>query len=108
MNLMAELKTLNHHYKDMWVFPDAEDLAGLPAKATSLGKTRLLLWVTLILTVLGVVGFVMRASADGLSNYEPWGYYMAAFSFVFMVTAPAPLVSVAFRLIRSHWRRPLT
>ena len=108
MNLMAELKTLNHHYKDMWVFPDAEDLAGLPAKATSLGKTRLLLWGTLILTVLGVVGFVMRASADGLSNYEPWGYYMAAFSFVFMVTAPAPLVSVAFRLIRSHWRRPLT
>jgi Ni/Fe-hydrogenase subunit HybB-like protein len=105
---MDELKTLNHHYKNMWVFPDKEDLAELPSKATTVNGLKLWIVIAAALSVLGVIGFIAKYSMSGFTSYEPWGYYMAAFSFVFMVTAPAPLVAVAFRIIKSHWRRPLT
>ena len=98
------------HYPGMWVFPDprqmtrdmAGRLAALPAPL-ALG-----LALTFALLVLGVVGFVARAAADGFDDRAPWGYYMATFSFVFMITSAAPVAAVAFRFTKSHWRRPLS
>ncbi len=98
------------HYPGMWVFPNprvmtrdmAEKIAAMPRMFT-LG-----LLLTFALLVLGVVGFVARASADGFDDRAPWGYYMATFSFVFMVTSAAPVAAVAFRFTKSHWRRPLS
>ena len=95
----------------MWVFPNprvmtrdmAEKIAAMPRMFT-LG----LLLTAFALLVLGVVGFVARASADGFDDRAPWGYYMATFSFVFMVTSAAPVAAVAFRFTKSHWRRPLS
>ena len=98
------------HYPGMWVFPDARvitrDMAGKIAAMPQMFTLGLLL--TFALLVLGVVGFVARAAADGFDDRAPWGYYMATFSFVFMVTSAAPVAAVAFRFTKSHWRRPLS
>ena len=67
-----------------------------------------LLLISLTLVSLGIIGFVIRITSQGLSDYSAWGYYMAAFSFVFMITSSAPLVACAFRFTKSHWRRPLS
>ena len=98
------------HYPGMWVFPNprvmtrdmADKIAAMPRMFT-LG-----LLLSFGLLVLGVVGFVARATADGFDDRAPWGYYMATFSFVFMVTSAAPVAAVAFRFTKSHWRRPLS
>ena len=98
------------HYPGMWIFPNprviTRDIAG---KAASMPRGfTLALLASGILLVLGVVGFVARAAADGFDDRAPWGYYMASFSFVFMVTSAAPVAAVAFRFTKSHWRRPLS
>ena len=99
-----------HHNEGIWVFPDpgsaARDLMGKISSRS--GVFTLALAVAGILFVLGIIGFVAKASAWGFSDTAPWGYYMAIFSFVFMITASAPLVAVAFRFTKSHWRRPVS
>ena len=90
----------------MWVFPDAKTMSqDVSTKTTSLTMALL---VTGVLFILGIVGFVARAVVDGFDDIAPWGYYMAVFSLVFMITSGAPLVAVAFRFTKSHWRRPLS
>ena len=95
---------------DMWVFPRAErvteDLISKTSARSGLFTTAVT--IAALLLVLGVVGFIARASLDGFGDYGPWGYYMAVFSFIFMVTGAAPLAAVAFRFTKSHWRRPLS
>ncbi len=59
--------------------------------------------VLALLLLLGVVGFVMRLGDDRTK----WGYFAATFAFLFTVAQTAPLVSVALRIARNHWRRPL-
>lgn len=94
----------------MWVFPDATVISqDISAKTRSMPKPfTIALAVTGILFILGVVGFVARAADSGFDEIAPWGYYMAMFSMVFMVTSAAPLAAVAFRFTKSHWRRPLS
>ena len=82
------------------------DLAGKTSARPAMFTFALLL--SGILLLLGVVGFVARASIDGFGDRAPWGYYMATFSFVFMITSAAPVAAVAFRFTKSHWRRPLS
>ena len=98
------------HYAGMWVFPNSQqmtsDQAGKLSNPPSGFKT--LLYVALLLSVLGVIGFIIRAVSDGFGETTPWAYYAGAFSFVFMVTGAAPLVACAFRFTKSHWRRPLS
>lgn len=94
----------------MWVFPSPEgitrDMAG---KMSAMPRPfSLALAASAVLFVLGIIGFVLRAATDGFSSHEPWGYYAAIFSFIFMVTGAAPLAAVAFRFTKSHWRRPLS
>ena len=100
----------SHYDPEMWVFPDAQqmtwDVAGKTHAMPSAFKLGLL--VSGVLAVFGVIGFILRLSTDGFSTHGPWGYYAAIFSFVFLVTSSAPLVAVAFRITKSHWRRPIS
>ena len=98
------------HYPGMWVFPDPRQMTrDMAARLSSMpGPMTLGLLLTFGLLVLGVVGFVARAAADGFDDRAPWGYYMATFSLVFMITSGAPVAAVAFRFTKSHWRRPLS
>lgn len=95
---------------DMWVFPQAERVTGDLVSKTSArsGPFTAAVTIAALLLLLGVVGFIARAAGDGFGDYGPWGYYMAAFSFIFMVTGAAPLAACAFRFTKSHWRRPLS
>jgi len=94
----------------MWVFPQADQITAQVMERTTrrCKPYTIALVVAALLAALGVVGFLLRVAADGLDNYNAWGYYMAAFSFVFMVTSGAPLATAAFRFTKSHWRRPLS
>ena len=98
------------HYPGMWIFPNPRGMTrDMAAKMASMpGLFTLALLASGILLALGIVGFAARAAADGFDDRAPWGYYMAAFSFVFMITSAAPVAAVAFRFTKSHWRRPLS
>lgn len=63
-----------------------------------------------VLLSLGIVGFVVRAVDDGFSDSArpAWGYYAAMFGFLIVTAGSAPVVAVAFRWTKSHWRRPLS
>ena len=99
-----------HYHADMWVFPEAKQVTqDVTEKTFAMPKPfTIALVVAGILLALGIVGFVARAVGDGFGDYTPWGYYMAIFSFLFMVTGAAPLASAIFRVTKSHWRRPLS
>ena len=60
-----------------------------------------------ILFLLGIVGLVLRIS-DGVSDRAVWGYYAALFSFILTTTQAAPMVAIATRLAKAHWRRPIS
>ncbi len=64
----------------------------------------------LILLGLGVVGFLWRALDDGFGgeNRQAWGYYVAMFGFLLVTVGSAPVVAIALRWTKNHWRRPLS
>ena len=108
---MAASEPKGHgQHAGMWVFPDAAVMSqDLSAKTRSMPQPfTIALMVTGILFIIGIVGFVARAADDGFDEIAPWGYYMAVFSLVFMISSAGPLVVVAFRFTKSHWRRPLS
>ena len=92
----------------MWVFPSPEGITRDVASKMAATPRILPLVLTAsgILLVLGIIGFVARAVDDGFDDYAPWGYYAAIVPFIFLVTVPAPLPAVAFRLTTTPWRRP--
>ena len=98
------------HNAGMWVFPRAEEVTNDLARKTFAMPRPLAVAITASATlmVLGIIGFVVRAVADGFGEHGPWGYYAAIFSFLLMVTGAAPLAALAFRFTKSHWRRPLS
>ena len=59
------------------------------------------------LFILGVVGFVMRLS-DGVDDKVVWGYLAAVFAFILTTAQAAPMVAIAPRLAKAHWRRPIS
>ena len=60
-----------------------------------------------VLLALGVVGLVLRLS-DGVSDPTKWGYYAAAFAFILSTAQAAPMVAFATKIVKSHWRRPIS
>ncbi|MEK7814772.1 MAG: hypothetical protein AAB291_02510 [Chloroflexota bacterium] len=98
------------HHQGIWVFPKAEEATRDLVRRTFAMPRPFTIAVAVagVLLVLGVIGFVVRAVGDGFGAHGPWGYYMAIFSFLFMVGGAAPLVALAFRFTKSHWRRPLS
>ncbi len=97
-----------HH--EMWVFPiPGQVTADVSAKTHAMPRAfTLALVVSAVMLAFGIIGFIARATQDGFGDYAPWGYYMAIFSFVFMITSTAPLAAAIFRVTKSHWRRPLS
>ena len=73
-------------------------------------KFGLALLVLAALFALGIVGFVVRAVGDGFSDAArpQWGYYAATFAFLLATVGTAPVVAVALRWTKNHWRRPLS
>ena len=72
------------------------------------GKTfRAAVWVFGALFLLGIVGFVLRAS-DGFGDTRLWGYHAAVFAFILLTAQAAPMVAIAPRLANAHWRRPIS
>ena len=94
----------------MWVFPNPRVMTRDMAEKVSAWPRPMTIGMVLAfaLLALGVVGFVARAAGDGFDDRAPWGYYMATFSYIFMITSSAPVAAVAFRFTKSHWRRPLS
>lgn len=99
-----------HFGPEMWVIPERTGMVAgaLERERSKPALFRYALWVAAGLTILGVAGFVGKAATAGFGNHQDWGFYVAAFAFVFTVTASAPLAACAFRFTKSHWRRPLT
>ena len=99
-----------HHSEEMWVFPPAREVTEFVTQKTFSmpGALTVAIVGSGALLVLGVVGFIMKVAQAGFSDHSPWGYYAAMFSFVFMVTSTGPLAAAAFRITKSHWRRPLS
>ncbi len=60
-----------------------------------------------ILLILGIIGFVMRLSS-GVGDRAIWGYYAAVFAFILTTAQAAPMVAIAPRLAKAHWRRPIS
>ncbi len=56
---------------------------------------------------LGVIGFVLLLTQHGVDDRREWGYYATAFAYIFVTAQSAVLVSVALRMVKAHWRRPL-
>jgi len=55
---------------------------------------------------LGVIGFILLLS-EGFDDRNVWGYYATTFAYIFIVAQSAVLISVALRMAKAHWRRPL-
>ena len=63
--------------------------------------------VLAVLLILGVVGFVLRLQ-DGVSKTALWGYHAALFAFILTTAQAAPMVAIAPRMAKGHWRRPIS
>ena len=60
-----------------------------------------------VLFILGVIGFVMRVT-DGVGDRAVWGYHAALFAFLLTTAQAAPMVAIAPRMAKGHWRRPIS
>jgi hypothetical protein len=60
-----------------------------------------------VMFILGVVGFIIRVT-DGVSDRAIWGYYAAVFAFILTTAQAAPMVAIAPRIAKAHWRRPVS
>ena len=60
-----------------------------------------------VLFILSIVGFVIRIQ-DGVSDPSVWGYNAALFAFILTAAQAAPLVAIAPRIAKAHWRRPVS
>ena len=70
-------------------------------------RYRRALWITGLLLVVGVAGFIARAVSDGFDERLPWGYFAATVAFLLTTAGSAPLIVIALRMVKAHWRRPL-
>ena len=57
--------------------------------------------------VLGIVGFVLRLR-DGVGDTSAWGYHAAVFAFLLTTAQAAPMVAIAPRMAKAHWRRSIS
>jgi len=95
----------NGHPPEFTVAEYVTDLAN--RHATTGPRYRRWLWVTGLLFLSGIVGFVARAAIDGFDERQPWGYFAATMAFLLTTFVSAPVVAVAFRMAGAHWRRPM-
>ncbi len=68
---------------------------------------RLVASILSILFGIGVVGVIILLS-NGVSDASAWGYHAALFAFILASAQAAPMVAIAPRLAKAHWRRPIS
>ena len=68
---------------------------------------RVAVGVCAILFVLGIIGFVIRLTG-GVADKAVWGYHAALFAFILTSAQAAPMVAIAPRIAKAHWRRPIS
>src|SRR5690606_35546840 len=74
----------------------------------AVGSTyRLLLIISAILGVVGLIALIAGPIASGWGERRPWTYVAVTYGFLMSTVAAAPCLSVATRLARGHWRRPV-
>jgi molybdopterin-containing oxidoreductase family membrane subunit len=95
----------NGHPPEFTVAEFVSDIA--VRHATTGPRYRRWLWVTGLLFLVGIIGFVARAARDGFDERQPWGYFAATMAFLLTAFVSAPVVAVAFRMTGAHWRRPM-
>ena len=100
-----------HFGPEMWVIPEASGLVAEvnEKQRTTPGIFRMVLYAGAALTILGIVGFVLKAMTAGFSDHRAW-FYVATFA---VCSPPLPANSgrwrrCAFRFTKSHWRRALS
>ena len=54
--------------------------------------------------ILGVIGLILRL-VDGVSDTSKWGYTAAVLAFLLTTASAAPMVAIAPRIAKGHWRR---
>ena len=65
------------------------------------------LYITGIFSIIGIVGLVLRV-LDGFDNMSAWSYYVTAAMFIFTTFMAAPMLSMATKVARGNWRRPIS
>ena len=74
-------------------------------------KTSTLFWrctaALAVLSIIGMIGFILRI-LDGVSDKSIWGYYVATFAFILTTAQAAPMVAIAPRIAKAHWRRSIS
>ncbi|MCS7207514.1 MAG: hypothetical protein NZ951_06230 [Dehalococcoidia bacterium] len=97
--------TSHHPVEDFPTSPRevAEEVLGKAQRPWPLWRALVLALGVLLL--LGVVGLVLKV-AEG-TDHTRWGYYAAVLGFLYTTAGAAPIVSVATRMAKAHWRRPL-
>ncbi len=96
----------NGHLAEVTAEEFTQDVLG--RHATTGPRYRRLMWITGLLFLMGVAGFVLRAVTSGFDEREPWGYFAATVAFLLTTAGAAPVVAVALRLVKAHWRRAMT
>ncbi len=61
-----------------------------------------------VLFVLGVIGFIIKVLSNGPSDKASWGYHAAVFAFIITTASAAPIVAIAPRIVKAHWRRSIS
>ena len=98
-----------HHAPEILTRSSREIGEDLLARTFSAGSRFWLAALVLAaLLALGVVGFAMRAGSDGFDDHRPWGFLAAVFAFLLTTCLSAPLISVAMRMAKAHFSRPLS
>ena len=57
-----------------------------------------------ILSLLGFVGFSIKVFVEGFGSQQ-WGYHAALVAFLLSSIQSAPMVAIAPRVAKAHWRR---
>ncbi len=78
------------------------DLLGRREKAGAVFKVAVAVFGALL--VVGIVGMILRL-VDGVSDTARWGYTAAVLSFLLTTASAAPMVAIAPRIAKGHWRR---
>jgi hypothetical protein len=68
---------------------------------------RLVFLISVIALVIGVIALVIGPILSGYDNRQTWTYVAVAFGYLMATVGAAPCLSVATRLARGHWRRPV-
>lgn len=68
---------------------------------------RLALLISGILGIIGVIALIVGPISTGWNDRQAWTYVAITFGFLMCTIGAAPCFSVAMRMTRGHWRRPV-